>query len=121
MEVKRDQALALKKELEDGLEKWSKQVLEVQENNLKRAEEKVEDRNKLRRQRSREERRSSESSKANSKSSLASMSQMKMVQKLGKSSSSSCSEKTSFVLSVQLLGVTLILGHECYQLQIQPE
>ena len=60
MEVKRDQALALKKELEDGLEKWSKQVLEVQENNLKRAEEKVEDRNKLRRQRSREERRGRE-------------------------------------------------------------
>ena len=49
MEVKRDQALTLKKELEDGLEKWSKQVLEVQENNLKRAEVKVEDRNKLRR------------------------------------------------------------------------
>ena len=58
--MKRDQALALKKELEDGLEKWSKQVLEVQENNLKRAEEKVEDRNKLRRQRSREERRGRE-------------------------------------------------------------
>ena len=60
MEVKREHAVALKKELEDGLEKWSKQVLEVQENNLKRAEEKVEDRNKLRRQRSREERRGRE-------------------------------------------------------------
>ena len=45
--MKREQALALKKELEDGLEKWSKQVLEVQENNLRRAEDKVEDRNKL--------------------------------------------------------------------------
>ena len=60
MNLKREQALALKKELEDGLEKWSKQVLEVQENNLRRAEDKVEDRNKLRRQRSREERRSRE-------------------------------------------------------------
>ena len=60
MEVKREQALTLKKELEDGLEKWSQQVLEVQENNLRRAEERVEDRNKLRRQRSREERRGRE-------------------------------------------------------------
>ena len=60
MNLKRDQALALKKKLEDGLEKWSKQVLEVQENNLRRAEDKVEDRNKLTRQRSREERRSRE-------------------------------------------------------------
>ena len=60
MVMKREQALALKQELEEGLEKWSKQVLEVQENNLKRAEEKVEDRNKLRRQRSREERRGRE-------------------------------------------------------------
>ena len=60
MNLKREQALALKTELEDGLEKWSKQVLEVQENNLRRAEDKVEDRNKLRRQRSREERRSRE-------------------------------------------------------------
>ena len=60
MNLKREQALALKKELEDGLEKWSKQVLEVQENNLRRAEDKVEDINKLKRQRSREERRSRE-------------------------------------------------------------
>ena len=60
MLMKREQALALKKELEEGLEKWSKQVLEVQENNLKRAEAKVEDRTKLRRQRSREERRGRE-------------------------------------------------------------
>ena len=51
MNLKREQALALKKELEDGLEKWSKQVLEVQEHNLRRAEDKVEDRNKLKRQR----------------------------------------------------------------------
>ena len=58
--MKREQALALKKELEEGLEKWSKQVMEVQENNLKRAEAKVEDRTKLRRQRSREERRGRE-------------------------------------------------------------
>ena len=36
MVMKREQALALKQELEEGLEKWSKQVLEVQENNLKR-------------------------------------------------------------------------------------
>ena len=58
--MKREQALALKKELEEGLKKWSKQVLEIQENNLKRAESKVEDRTKLRRQRSREERRGRE-------------------------------------------------------------
>ena len=38
MEVKRDQALALKKELEDGLEKWSQQVLEVEESNVTRAD-----------------------------------------------------------------------------------
>ena len=49
MELKHEQALALKKELEDGLEKWSQQVFEVQESNVKRADEKVEDRNKLRR------------------------------------------------------------------------
>ena len=48
MTLKREQALALKKELKDGLEKWSQQVLEVQENNLRRAEDKVEDKNKLR-------------------------------------------------------------------------
>ena len=31
MKIKRSQALALKKELEDGLEKWCQQVSEVQE------------------------------------------------------------------------------------------
>lgn len=60
METKKCQALALKKELEDGLEKWSQQVLEVQENNMKRAEEQVDTKYKLRRQRSREERRGRE-------------------------------------------------------------
>ena len=58
--IKRSQALALKKELEDGLEKWCQQVLEVQENNIRRAEVQVEERKILRRQRSREERRSRE-------------------------------------------------------------
>ena len=58
--MKRDQALALKRELEDGLEKWSQQVLEFQENNMRRAEDQVEDNKKLRRQRSREDRRSRE-------------------------------------------------------------
>ena len=35
MSVKREQAHTLKKELEDGLEKWRQQVLEVQENNIR--------------------------------------------------------------------------------------
>ena len=60
MKIKRSHALALKKELEDGLEKWSQQVSEVQENNMRRAEVQVEERKILRRQRSREERRSRE-------------------------------------------------------------
>ena len=50
----------MKKELEDGLEKWSQQVLEVQENNMKRAEGQVEIKKTLIRQRSIEERRSRE-------------------------------------------------------------
>ena len=50
----------MKKELEDGLERWSQQVLEVQENNMKRDEGQVESKKKLIRQRSREERRSRE-------------------------------------------------------------
>ena len=52
--------MALKRELEDGLERWSKQVLEVQENNMRRGLDQVNDNKKLRRQRSREERRSRE-------------------------------------------------------------
>ena len=60
MDMKKDQALSLKKELEDGLERWSQQVLEVQENNMKRSEGQVESKKKLLRQRSREERRSRE-------------------------------------------------------------
>jgi hypothetical protein len=60
MDIKREQALAMKKELEDGLERWSQQVLEVQESNMKRAEGQVESKKKLIRQRSREERRSRE-------------------------------------------------------------
>ena len=52
--------MALKRELEDGLERWSKQVLEVRENNMRRAEDQLNDDKKLRRQRSREERRSRE-------------------------------------------------------------
>ena len=60
LEQKRDKALVLKQELEDGLERWSKQVLEVQENNMRRAEDQVEENKELRRQRSREERRSRE-------------------------------------------------------------
>ena len=52
--------MAIKRELEEGLEKWGKQVLEVQENNIRQAENIVEDKRKLRRQRSREERRSRE-------------------------------------------------------------
>merc|ERR1712054_337398 len=52
MRVKREQAAAMKKDLEEGLEKWRQQVLEVQENNINRAKGKVEEKNKLRRQRS---------------------------------------------------------------------
>jgi len=47
-------------ELEAGLEKWRQQVLEVQENNIRRAGEQAEGRKILRRQRSREDRRSRE-------------------------------------------------------------
>ena len=50
----------MKRDLEEGLERWGKQVLEVQENNIRQAETIVEDKKKLRRQRSREERRSRE-------------------------------------------------------------
>ena len=60
LEQKRDKALVLKQELEDGLERWSKQVLEVQENNMRRAEDQVKDNKKLIRQRSRDDRRSRE-------------------------------------------------------------
>ena len=52
--------MALKRDLEDGLERWSKKVLEVQENNMRRAEDQVEENKKLRSQRSREERRNRE-------------------------------------------------------------
>ena len=60
MDIKREQAVALKKELEVGLERWSQQVLEVQENNMQRAKGQVESKKKLVRQRSREGRRSRE-------------------------------------------------------------
>ena len=60
MQAKKDQAQNLKKELEDGLEKWRHQVMEVQENNIRRAELQAEGSKTLRRQRSREERRSRE-------------------------------------------------------------
>ena len=50
----------MKRDLEEGLERWGKQVLEVLENNIRQAETIVEDKKKLRRQRSREERRSRE-------------------------------------------------------------
>ena len=60
MQVKRDQAQTLKKELEEGLEKWRQQVLEVQENNIRRAELVAEGTRSLRGQRSRDDRRSRE-------------------------------------------------------------
>ena len=60
MKTKREQASQLKKELEEGLEKWRHQVMEVQENNMRRAEGQVQDRCRLSRQRSREERRGRE-------------------------------------------------------------
>ena len=60
MQVKRTQAHSLRCELEDGLEKWRQQVLEVQENNIRRAEMVAEGTRSLRRQRSREDRRSRE-------------------------------------------------------------
>ena len=60
MKVRQEQAQSLKRELEDGLEKWRQQVLEVQENNIRRAEMQAEGNMTLRRQRSREERRGRE-------------------------------------------------------------
>ena len=60
LELKRSQALALKHDLDEGLEKWSEQVLEVQENNIRRAEKQVEEERSRRRERVREERRSKE-------------------------------------------------------------
>ena len=60
MKVKRDQAQTLKAELESGLEKWRAAVLEVQENNIRRAEVVAAGQVRVRRQRSREERRTRE-------------------------------------------------------------
>ena len=54
--LKREHTVAMKRDLEEGLERWGKQVLEVQENNIRQAENIVEYKKKLRRQRSREER-----------------------------------------------------------------
>ena len=50
----------MKKELEDGLATWGKQVLDVQDYNVRQAKNTAEDKKILRRQRSREERRSRE-------------------------------------------------------------
>ena len=60
MKVKREQAQTLKAELDSGLEKWRQQVLEVQENNIRRAELVAAGQVTVRRQRSREERRTRE-------------------------------------------------------------
>ena len=60
MKVKREQAQTLKAELDSGLEKWRQQVLEVQENNIRRAEQVAAGQLTVRRQRSREERRTRE-------------------------------------------------------------
>ena len=60
LKVKREQAQTLKAELDAGLEKWRRQVLEVQENNIRRAEQVAAGRVTVRRQRSREERRTRE-------------------------------------------------------------
>ena len=50
----------MKKELVDGLERWGKQVLDVQDNNMRQAKITVDNKKNVRRQRSREERRSRE-------------------------------------------------------------
>ena len=50
----------MKKELEDGLAIWGKQVLDVQDYNMRQAKNTAEDKKILRRQRSRGERRSRE-------------------------------------------------------------
>lgn len=60
MKLRREQAETLKRDLEAGLEKWRQQVLEVQENNIRRAELQAEGTKTVRRQRSREERSSRE-------------------------------------------------------------
>ena len=41
IESRKTQAHALKKELDEGLEKWSRQVLDVQKSNIRRAEDLV--------------------------------------------------------------------------------
>merc|ERR1719260_608947 len=58
--MKKEKSAKMRRELEDGLEKWGKQILEVQDNNIKRAETQAEDKKKSRRDRSREERRGRE-------------------------------------------------------------
>ena len=50
----------MNKELEDGLATWGKQVLDVQDYNVRQAKNTAKDKKILRRQRSREERRSRE-------------------------------------------------------------
>merc|ERR1712226_975587 len=60
LELKRKQALCLKHELDEGLSKWAVQVMDVQENNIKRAGKQVEEERSRRRERLREERRSRE-------------------------------------------------------------
>jgi len=59
-ETKREKVLSLKRELDEGLEKWGDQVITVQENNLRRAAEQVEKNRNRKRERSREDRRSRE-------------------------------------------------------------
>jgi len=58
--IKKEKTAKMRRELEDGLEKWGKQILEVQDNNIKRAENQAEHKKKSRRDRSREERRGRE-------------------------------------------------------------
>ena len=50
----------MKHELDEGLSKWAVQVMDVQENNIKRAGKQVEEERSRRRERLREERRSRE-------------------------------------------------------------
>ena len=60
IEKKREKAVALRSDLDKGLEQWRQKILDAQTNNLAKAEEQVSNKHKEKRDRSREERRSRE-------------------------------------------------------------
>ena len=60
IEKKREKVVALRSDLDKGLEQWRQKILDAQTNDLAKAEEQVSKKHKEKRDRSREERRSRE-------------------------------------------------------------